>query len=195
MKPIERVIAEGTHRGGFIASGCFGRVYNQGDKRVYKRALTDGTALWLERCLAIQTRLGADHPLCEFMPIVYSFSIDNDQKCYSAVMERYVLIKYDTSYPAGYPSYNDIPKEVGGFDERTAAAKSLARRVNQQCNDVIGRANDLHGGNILWCPRTKRWVVVDPSSEGYHDLASNPIDLKFTRAKRVVTQYGSPRRQ
>lgn len=195
MKAIERIIAEGSGKGNYIASGCFGRVYQHGSNMVYKEAIIDGTACWLERCFAIQKRLGADHPLCEFMPVIFDFKINWCAKRYTVVMERYVRVYDGFVYPPGHPVYSDVPIDIWANANRGETFKALVMRLKRQCESVIGVANDLHGGNILWCPKSKRWVVVDPSSDRYSNVSLNPIDPKFARAKRVVTQYGNPRRQ
>lgn len=197
MKSIARVVAEGTNRGAFLASGCCGRVYEHGANRVYKTAFLDGTSVWLDRCFAIQKRLGIEHPLCEFMPLIFEFRKDVVKKAYTVVMERYMRIHdcHDEQNAAlGLPTYNDIPQYWNS--EQTAAASRLAKRIKRQCGDVIGidNANDLHGGNVLWCKRTNRWVAIDPSSLSYSVVSAHQQDPKFSRAKRVVTQYGPKRR-
>ena len=178
MHPIERKIAEGSGLGGYIAAGLYGEVYAHGDNRVYKEAKADGTGVWLERCFAIQKRLGSGHPLCEYMPEVYAFQWSADRSRYTAVMRRYTRI-HSADVVDG-KTYSDIPQD----DDALIWA----------VEDVIGQgnANDLHRGNILWCERDKRWVVVDPSISDASWCP--PQDPKFNRAKRVVTQYGPKRR-
>lgn len=178
MKRIDRVIAEGSGVGGYLARGSFGKVYHHGHDKVYKEAHYDGTGVWLERCWAIQKRLGISHPLCEGMPEVFDFKRIS-KYAYTVVMRKYTRI-YDGDFVDG-KGYYDIP----AWDE-------WAVRI---VGSVIGRhnANDLHRGNILWCERDKRWVVVDPSTADPSECPTQ--DPKFNRAKRVVTQYGPTRRQ
>lgn len=177
MKPISRVIAEGTGRGGYLAKGCYGKVYHHGKDKVYKEAEYDGTGVWLERCWAIQKRLGISHPLCEGMPEVFYFRRTSKFR-YVVVMRKYTRI-YESEDVDG-KEYYDIPAY-------STWAKELVEAVIGE-----GQANDLHHGNILWCHRDKRWVVVDPSYSNAH--ACPEQDPKFSRAKRVATQYGPQRR-
>ena len=177
MKRIDRVIAEGSGKGDYIACGAFGRVYQHGHDRVYKESFYDGTGVWLERCWAIQKRLGIDHPLCEGMPEVFNFRrISYDR--YEVVMRKYTRI-YEGECVDGKHCI-DVP--------------TWSNWAVNLVEAVIGKggANDLHSGNILWCCRDKRWVVVDPSS--YDASRCLEQDPKFNRAKRVVTQYGPKRR-
>lgn len=188
MKSIERVIAEGSNKGGFIAAGCYGRVHNHGDKRVYKVAKLDGTAVWLERCFAIQKRLGLDHPLCAMMPEIFSFK-RNGAYSYEVVMAKYrrVYEAFDSRgtpepelarlFPGSEPETIDIVNDVLGYDEWGC-----------------GFADDLHRGNILYCDK-RGWIITDPSCGSYQRVSKGKQDPKFSRAKRVVTQYGPPRRQ
>lgn len=179
MHPIERKIAGFSGKADFIASGGCGRVFAHGDNRVYKEAVADGTGVWLERCLAIQKRLGINHPLCKFMPEVFSFQWSKDRSRYKALMRRYTRI-HDGDEVDGM-TYNSIP--------------TWTTEIQKAAEAVIGEGNagDLHGGNILWCTRDKRWVLIDPSFASVSSCG--PQDPKFNRAKRVVTQYGPPRRQ
>lgn len=181
MKAIERVIAEGSQRGGYIASGCYGRVYEHGEKRVYKEAFLDGTGLWLERCFAIQKRIGLDHPLCRYMPEIFSFR-RTAPKRYIVVMTKYRRIdeRDKCPDPDGFPSYTLRP-----FVDAVIGTYG--------CNGY-SHANDMHRGNILWCDK-RGWIITDPSCSSYREAAQCTQDPKFNRAKRVVTQYGPPRRQ
>ena len=179
MHPIERKIAEQLGKGHFIAAGCFGKVYAHGDNRVYKEAVADCTGVWLERCFAIQKRLGINHPLCEYMPEVFSFRWNKERTRYVAVMRKYTRI-YEGDGFDGVNYYN-----IPAWDND----------VERVVEDVIGQgnANDLHKGNILWCRKDKRWVVVDPS---FSEVSrAGPQDPKFNRAKRVATPPGPQRRQ
>lgn len=177
MKSIERVVAEGTGRGEYMTSGAFGKVYNHGPNKIYKEAHYDGTGVWLERCFAIQKRLGIGHPLCEGMPEIFAFKRINRWR-YTVVMRKYTRI-YDCDIIDG-KTYDAVP----AWDQR------LCDIVDA----VLGgrHSNDMHKGNILWCQRDKRWVVVDPSVSEPSECG--PQDPKFNRAKRVVTQYGPQRR-
>jgi hypothetical protein len=178
MKSIARVIAEGTGRGGYMTQGSFGKVYNHGPDKIYKEAYYDGTGVWLERCFAIQKRLGINHPLCEGMPEIFEFKRTSRSR-YTVVMRKYTRI-YDC-HPIDGKTYSDVPS----WDEHYSGLVDA----------VLGgqHANDMHRGNILWCQRDKRWVVVDPSTSTASKCG--PQDPKFNRAKRVATQYGPQRRQ
>lgn len=177
MKLIFRVIAEGTGQGGYLGHGAFGRVYHHGKDKVYKEAYYDGTGVWLERCWAIQKRLGISHPLCDGMPEVFYFRRTSKFR-YVVVMRKYTNI---------YDSENVDGKGYHGIPACREWAKELVEAVIGEHN-----ANDLHRGNILWCRRDKRWVVTDPSCSDADDCLEQ--DPKFNRAKRVVTQYGPQRR-
>lgn len=98
---------------------------------------------------------------------------------YKAVMRRYTRIRGGDEVDG--MTYNSIP--------------TWSTEIQEAAEAVIGEGNaqDLHGGNILWCTRDKRWVLIDPSFESVSSCG--PQDPKFNRAKRVVTQYGPPRRQ
>lgn len=177
MKLISRVIAEGTGQGDYLANGLFGYVYHHGKDKVYKEAHYDGTGVWLERCWAIQKRLGISHPLCDGMPEVFYFR-RTSKSSYVVVMRKYTRI-YESENVDGQ-WYYDVP---AWSDWATGLVEAVIGK---------GKANDLHRGNILWCRRDKRWVIVDPSCSGASYCHEQ--DPKFNRAKRVVTQYGPPRR-
>ena len=180
MRAIERVIAEGSQRGGYIAKGCYGRVYEHGAKRVYKEAYLDGTALWIERCFAIQKRLGLDHPLCRYMPEIFSFKRAGPKR-YTVVMAKYREIdEYDPC-----PDLNGFP----GW-----GLQKFVDAVLGTTSSGYSHANDMHRGNILWCDK-RGWIITDPSCSSYEETANGAMDPKFNRAKRVVTQYGPMRRQ
>ena len=188
MRSIERVIAEGSNKGDFIASGCYGRVHHHGDKRVYKVARLDGTAVWLERCFAIQKRLGLDHPLCAMMPEVFSFKRAG-KRSYEVVMAKYRRV-YEASDSRGTPE----PELAAKFPGRNQETIDIVNAVLGEDQYGCGFADDLHRGNILYCDK-RGWVITDPSCVSYEIANKGKQDPKFNRAKRVVTQYGPPRRQ
>ena len=151
--------------------GCYGRVYEHGAKRVYKEAYLDGTALWLERCFAIQKRLGLDHPLCRYMPEIFSFKRTGPKR-YTAVMAKYRKIDaLDVCPdPDGFPGY-----ELRAFVDAVMCTSG---------EYGYSHADDMHRGNILWCDK-RGWIITDPSCSSYKEAAKSTIDPKFIRAKRV----------
>jgi len=186
MKNISRVIAEGIGKGDFIASGCFGRVSQHGDKRVYKVARLDGTAVWLVRCFAIQKRLGLDHPLCDMMPEIFSYRKLKNYR-YEVVMAKYRRV-YELGDGRGTPepalAYSFPGYTVSGIVDAVLGVDEWG----------VSFSDDLHRGNILYCDK-RGWVITDPSCASYNRVSKGAQDPKFNRAKRVVTQYGPQRRQ
>ena len=187
-RSIERVIAEDSGKGDFIASGCYGRVHQHGHNRVYKEAHLDGTAVWLERCFAIQKRLGMEHPLCAMMPEIFSFRKTGPRR-YEVVMAKYRRI-YREGDCRG-TAEEEIGKTFPGND----------RHVIDIVDAVLGKddygctfADDTHAGNILYCDK-RGWIITDPSCSTYKNVSRGVQDPKFARAKRVATQYGPTRRQ
>lgn len=187
MKSIERVVAEGTGKGGFIANGAFGHVYKHGDKRVYKESWLDGTAVWLERCFAIQKRLGMDHPLCYMMPEIFAFRLLTEYR-YAVVMAKYRRVYLEFEAYRGTPE----PEIANTFPSIGIAEAVVDAVLGCEPGPYGGTtANDLHRGNILYCDK-RGWIITDPSSLSYKGVSKGKQDPKFSRAKRVATQYGQP---
>lgn len=201
MQSVARVIAVGTGKGDYIASGVAGKVYHHGDNRVYKEAYIDGTYVWLERCFAIQKRIGIDHPLCEFMPEIFSLRQKVKQIChpggkpwYTRGMYEVCMRKYIRPVGADHGNAYTEQKARGIPDPYHMNDYAFKRKVDMAVRDVIGWPSDMHSGNVLWCEYSKRWVVTDPSAETASHIAKNVVHPKFARAKRVSTQYGPQRR-
>jgi hypothetical protein len=172
---IERVVAFCTGKSSRIARGSYAVVYEHGRDWVYKEAILDGTAVWLERCFMIQQRLGLEHKFCEGMPEVRSIRIDHKRRRYSAVIRRYsTKWRYD-AHP------------VHGSQPGLMWAESIAYPV------IGDEANDCHDGNILLC-ETRGWIVTDPSCSDYGEAYSHKMDPKFMRAAAKPRQYGPVRK-
>lgn len=178
MRSIERVIAEGSGHGYFIANGCYGKVYHHGGKRVYKRAMLDGTAVWLERCFAIQKRLGLSHPLCAMMPEIFSFR-------YTKHGYEIVMAKYTKIGDPGSVLYNSCPAY-------SKASTDIVDAVLGRSSDGYTFADDMHRGNILHCSK-RGWIITDPSCSSYAEVTKGVQDPKFMRAKRTAPVYGPQR--
>lgn len=117
-------------------------------------------------CAARLKKYGLRSPQMALLPEVYWVGMFDGKRC--CVMRRY--------YRNG---------RIHGVAWNEAAAEKAA--AFRKAYGRVMHGDDLHGGNMWWCPDRHQWVVTDPIAECNHPPPFDaPLDFVAVKARKVA---------